>query len=93
MSDVSSGVVIDATVLQIVLRVLIGWLERREQEALAYLIEETGYCGANWVGDGSGSRTPTGVGWLRAPIAWAARPSGRSRRSRRRIRCCGGTGS
>jgi len=32
--------VIDVAVLQIVLRVLAGWLERREREAIAYLIEE-----------------------------------------------------
>jgi hypothetical protein len=38
--DVRSRVVIDVAVLQIVLRVLTGWLERREREATAYLIEE-----------------------------------------------------
>ena len=38
--DVRSRVVIDVAVLQIVLRVLTGWLERREREAIAYLIEE-----------------------------------------------------
>jgi hypothetical protein len=38
--DVRSRVVIDIAVLQIVLRVLTGWLERREREATAYLIEE-----------------------------------------------------
>jgi putative transposase len=32
--------VIDATALQMVLYVLTGWLERREREAIAYLIEE-----------------------------------------------------
>jgi transposase InsO family protein len=32
--------VIDVAVLQIVLRVLTGWLERREREAIAYLTEE-----------------------------------------------------
>jgi len=30
----------DVAVLQIVLRVLTGWLERREREAIAYLTEE-----------------------------------------------------
>ena len=38
--DVRSRVVINVAVLQIVLRVLTGWLERREQDAIAYLIEE-----------------------------------------------------
>ena len=32
--------VIDLPALQMVSRVLIGWLDRREQEAVAYLIEE-----------------------------------------------------
>jgi len=32
--------VIDPAALQIVLAVLTGWLERREREAIAYLIEE-----------------------------------------------------
>jgi hypothetical protein len=32
--------VIDPATLQLVLRVLTGWLDRREREALAYLIEE-----------------------------------------------------
>jgi hypothetical protein len=32
--------VIDPSALQMVLLVLTGWLERREREALAYLIEE-----------------------------------------------------
>jgi hypothetical protein len=31
---------IDASALQMLLMVLTGWLERREREALAYLIEE-----------------------------------------------------
>jgi putative transposase len=32
--------VIDPSALQMLLLVLIGWLERREREAIAYLIEE-----------------------------------------------------
>jgi hypothetical protein len=32
--------VIDPTAFQMLLMVLTGWLERREREALAYLIEE-----------------------------------------------------
>jgi hypothetical protein len=42
--------VIDSAALQMVLSVLTGWLDRREREAVAYLIEEnrskrTGSCG------------------------------------------------
>jgi hypothetical protein len=33
--------VIDMSALQMVLAVLIGWLDRHDREALAYLIEET----------------------------------------------------
>ena len=32
--------------LRLVLSVLTGWLECREREVIAYLIEETGFCGA-----------------------------------------------
>ena len=38
--DVRSRVVIHVAALQIVLRVLTGWLERREREAIAYLTED-----------------------------------------------------
>jgi hypothetical protein len=36
--------VIDASALQMLLMMLTDWLERREREALAYLIEENPYC-------------------------------------------------
>ena len=39
---------IDPATLQMVLGVLTGWLDRREREAIAYLIEENRSCGANW---------------------------------------------
>jgi hypothetical protein len=39
--------VIDVAELQVVLAVLTGWLDRREREAIAYLIEENRLCGAN----------------------------------------------
>ena len=42
---------IDSAALQIVLGVLTGCLERREREAIAYLIEENRTCGAS-VGPG-----------------------------------------
>ena len=38
--DISSELVIDPAALQMVLGVLTGWLDRREREAVAYLIEE-----------------------------------------------------
>ena len=41
-----SRLVIDPAALQIVLGVLTGWLDRREREAVAYLIEEN-LCLAN----------------------------------------------
>jgi hypothetical protein len=36
----STPAVIDAAVLQMVLAVLTGWLDRQERQAVAYLIEE-----------------------------------------------------
>jgi hypothetical protein len=36
--------VIDPRVVHVVLGVLIGWLDRREGKAIAYLIEENGSC-------------------------------------------------
>jgi hypothetical protein len=45
--------VIDASALQLLLMVLTGWLDRREREALAYLIEENACCGGNWAGGAS----------------------------------------
>jgi hypothetical protein len=40
--------VIDPSVLRLVLLVLAGWLARREREAIAYLVEGIGACGASW---------------------------------------------
>jgi hypothetical protein len=53
--------VINVAVVQMVLGALTGWLERREPQAIAYLIGRTASYGVSWVGVGSGSRTPTGV--------------------------------
>jgi hypothetical protein len=44
--------VIDASALQMLLMVLTGWLERREREALAYLIEENRSSGDSLAGAG-----------------------------------------
>ena len=38
---------IDPAALQMVLRVLTGWLKRLEREAIAYLIEKIGSCGVS----------------------------------------------
>jgi hypothetical protein len=46
---------------------LTGWLERREREAIAYLMRRTGSFGVSWADDGCGSRGPTPVGGSRAP--------------------------
>ena len=37
----------DPVALRMVLGALTGWLDRREREAIAYLIEETGSCGVS----------------------------------------------
>jgi hypothetical protein len=42
--------VIAAAAVQMLLLVLTGWLERREREAIAYLIEETASCAGSWMG-------------------------------------------
>jgi hypothetical protein len=39
--------VIDPSGLQMVMVVLTGWLDRREREAVAFLIKENRSCGAN----------------------------------------------
>jgi hypothetical protein len=54
--------VIDPTALQMVLRVLAGWLDRREPEAVAYLIEENRLLRHQLRGR-CASRTRIAVGW------------------------------
>ena len=44
---IRSGPVIDLSALHILLMRLTGWLDRREREAVAFLIEENRSCGAN----------------------------------------------
>ena len=64
-----------------VLCVLTGWLDRREREAIAYLIEENRLL-RRQLGDGDCvSPTTIAVGWQHGPTAWAVRPCGRSPRS------------
>jgi hypothetical protein len=82
--------VLDPATLQMVLGMLTGWLDRREREAIAYLIEENRLL-----------RRQLGTRRLRLTdddrrrlaaraYGWAGRPSGRLPQSRRRTRCCGG---
>ena len=82
--------VIDVTTLQLVLRVLIGWLDCREREAVAYLIEENRYCGASLADVACVSPTTIAAGWPPERTESAVRLCGRSPRSRRRTPCCGG---
>jgi hypothetical protein len=44
--------VIDPSALQMLLLMLTGWLERREREALTYLIEGTASCAGSSVAGG-----------------------------------------
>ena len=81
---------IDPVALQMVLGVLTGWLERREREAIAYLIEENRLL-RRQLGTRRLRLTDDDRRRLAARATeWAGRPSGRSPRLRRRTRCCGG---
>ena len=53
---------IDPAALRILLRVLTGWLDRREREAVAYLIERTGSCAVSLADAGYASRMTIVVG-------------------------------
>ena len=52
---------IDVAVVHMVLGALTGWLERRERQAIAYLIGRTASYGVSWVGVGSGSVSAGGL--------------------------------
>jgi len=82
--------VIDAVALQMVLGVLTGWLDRREREAIAYLVEENRLYDVNLVDGGCVSPTRIDVGWRRERTELALQSCVRLPRSRRRIPCCGG---
>jgi hypothetical protein len=85
--------VIDPAALQMVLMVLTGWLDRRERQAIAYLIEEIASCGVSLADGGCVSRMTIGAGWSRERTWWAVRPCGRLPRSRRPTPCSGGIAS
>ena len=55
--------VIDVTTLQLVLSVLIGWLDCREREAVAYRSKRTGFFGANLAEVACVSPTTIAAGW------------------------------
>ena len=81
---------IDPAALQMVLCVLTGWLERREREAIAYLIEENRLLRRQL-----GTRRLRLTDDDRRRLAARAYRVGRATlrriaRSRRRTRCCGG---
>jgi hypothetical protein len=67
--------VIDPAALQMVLGVLTGWLDCREREAVAYLIEENRFL-RRQLGTRRLRLTDTTIadGWLRGRTAWAVRP-------------------
>ena len=68
---------IDLTILRLVLGALTAWLDCREREAIAYLIEETGFCGASFADVGCVSPTTIAVAWLRARTWSAVQPCSR----------------
>jgi hypothetical protein len=74
--------VIDMSAFQMWLAVLIGWLDRQEREARAYLIEETiASCEHCWVTDICTSRMTTDRGLPCGRSRSAGRPCGKSPRS------------
>src|SRR6185503_6892237 len=70
-----------------------SWLDQREREVLAYLIEENRVLRRQWVDGASDSPMTTGGSLPRERTGWAVRPCMRSRRSSRRTRCSDGTGN
>jgi hypothetical protein len=41
--------VFDIAALRVLLLVVTGWLERREQDAIGYLMKRIACCAANWM--------------------------------------------
>ena len=84
---------IDIACLRILLLTVTGWLDRREREALAYLIEENRLLRRQLRAPAASHRRRSPDGWPRGRTGWAGTPCARSPRSRRRTRCCAGIGS
>ena len=80
--------------LQFVLVMLAGWVNRQQQEVIAYLHAENHVLREQLGGRGpSGSRTLSDPGWRGPRIGSAVDGSVRSGRSSRLTRCFAGTGS
>src|SRR5688572_4899200 len=75
------------------LLVLTGWLDRKEREALAYLIEENRVLRRQLRGRRLRLTETTGDGLPCGRIGWDVTRYARSRRSSRPTRCCAGIGS
>jgi hypothetical protein len=85
--------VIDAVALQMILGVFTGWLDRREQEAVAYLIEENRLLPCQ-LGTRRLRLTDDDRRRLAArAYGLAGRPCARSPRSRLQTRCFAGIAS
>src|SRR5262245_26968922 len=83
----------DVSALRMWLLIVTGWLDRREREMLAYLIEENRVL-RRQIGERRLRLLMTTAGNSpRERIDWVARRCGRSRRLSRRTRCSAGTGS
>ena len=84
---------IDPAALQMVLGVLTGWLDRREREAIAYLIEENRLLRRQLGGRRLRLTDDDRRRLAARAYESAVRPCGKSPRSRGRIPCCGGIAS
>ena len=81
---------LDTSAFQLFLLALVGWLDRRERDALAYLMEENRVLRRQLGGDAFASQTTTGANLRRGHSGWADVPSARSPHSSHRTRCCAG---
>jgi hypothetical protein len=70
--------VIDMSALQTWFAVLIGWLDREERDALAFLIEENRILRASWVGGACASLLTTDDDWPCGRFGWGGGSCGRS---------------
>ena len=84
---------IDPAALQMLLLALTGWLERRERETIAYLIEENRLLRRQLGGRRLRLTMTIGGDWLRGRTAWAVTPCARSPPSSRPTRCSAGIGN
>src|SRR5207248_2423737 len=85
--------VVDAFLLRMLLAALIGWLDRRQQETVAYLVEENRVLRKQLQAGVSGSAMTRGVGSPFVGTKWADACCARSRRSSRLTRSSDGIDS